>query len=66
MEASLNVVCLMLVYRCYLLDEFDRIKAFVELSAFGDAEAIAQAQQDDRLARKVFEVWRGREMIYRN
>ena len=66
MEASLNVVCLMLVYRCYLLDEFDRIKAFVELSAFGDAEAIAQAQQDDRLARKVFEMWRGREMIYRN
>ena len=56
----------MLIYRCYLLDEFDRIKAFVELSALADTEAIAQAQKDPRLARKVFEVWRGREMIYRN
>ena len=56
----------MLIYRCYLLDEFDRIKAFVQLSAFGDAEAIAQAEQDPRLARRVFEVWRGREMIYRS
>ena len=66
MEANLNVVSLMLVYRCYLLDEFDRIKAFVELSALGDAEAIALAQRDPRLGRGVFEVWRGREMIHRN
>ena len=56
----------MQTFHCYVLDEFDRIKAFVELSAFNDAEAIAQAEQDPRLARRAFEVWRGREMIYRN
>jgi hypothetical protein len=56
----------MLTYRCYLLDESGRIKDFVAVSAFGDAEAIAQAQGDPRLTQRVFEVWRGREMIYRN
>ena len=65
-HAALDAERIMQTFRCYVLDEFDRIKAFVELSAVSDAEAIAQAERDPRLARKVFEVWRGREVIYRN
>jgi len=39
------------LYRCYLLDESDRIKSFFELQALSDAEAIAQAQQRAQGAR---------------
>jgi len=54
----------MLTYRCYLLDESGGIKNFVEVYAFGDAEAITEAQRHPLLASRVFEVWRGLEMIY--
>ena len=56
----------MLSYRCYLLDERDRIKSFIEMRAFSDEEAIAQARRYARLARSPFELWCGREMICRN
>jgi len=53
------------LYRCYLLDESDRIKSFFELQALSDAEAIAQAQQRAQGARMPFELWLGRELICR-
>ena len=54
----------MLTYRCNILDESGGIKNFVEVYAFGDAEAITEAQRHPLLASRVFEVWRGLEMIY--
>ena len=38
----------MLTYRCYLLDGSDRIKSFIEVRAFSDAEAIAAANAIQR------------------
>ena len=55
----------MLLYRCYLMDESDRITSFIELQAISDAEAILQATRYAQLARKPFELWRGREMVSR-
>ena len=56
----------MLTYRCYLLDESGGIKDFVEVSAFDDSDAIKEVRQNSHLASRMFEVWRGVEMIYRN
>jgi hypothetical protein len=53
------------LYRCYLLDESERITSFVELQAFSDEEATAQARRHAQLLRKPFELWRGKEMIFR-
>jgi len=50
----------MLTYRCYLLDGSDRIKSFIEVRAFSDAEAIAYARQHAQVHRSPFELWRGR------
>jgi hypothetical protein len=53
----------MLTYRCYLLDGSDRIKSFIEVRAFSDAEAIAYARQHAQVHRSPFELWRGRQLI---
>ena len=55
----------MLTYRCYLLDESDRINSFIEVRSFSDTDATAQAQRHGQLAREPFELWRGRELICR-
>jgi hypothetical protein len=55
----------MMSYRCYLLDERDRIKSFIELQALSDAEAATQARHYAKLARRPFELWRGHELICR-
>lgn len=52
-------------YRCYLLDDSDRISSFVELQALSDADAILQARRYAHLVRKAFELWRGRQVICR-
>lgn len=56
----------MSTYRCYLLDELDCIKSFVELRALSDSGATAKAQRYAQWARRPFELWRGRDMIYRS
>ena len=53
----------MVLYRCYLMDESDRINSFIELQAVSDAEAILQATRYAQLARKPFELWCGREVV---
>jgi hypothetical protein len=54
----------MRTYRCYFLDDSDRIKSFVELHAPSDEKAIAQARRRGRASGRPVEVWRGNEMIY--
>jgi len=56
----------MLVYRCYLLDADDHIKSFKEVQAFSDAEATALARQHAQEAKMPFELWRGRQIVYRS
>jgi hypothetical protein len=56
----------MLVYRCYLLDESDRIRSFIEVQASTDADAVVQARRLGRFVGTSFELWRGREMICRD
>ena len=56
----------MLAYRCYFLDERDRIRSFVELQAPSDAVATALAKNHPKHARRPFELWRGRVMICRS
>ena len=53
-------------YRMYLLDESDHIKSFVELWAISDSDAIEHAKRYGRFQRRPVEVWRGREMIFRD
>ena len=53
-------------YRCYLLDDADRIKSFVELQASSDEEAIAQCKQHGKVSGKPVEIWRGNNMLYRD
>ncbi len=55
----------MLSYRCYLLDENDRINSYIQVRALCDAEATILARQFAQLARRPFELWRGRELICR-
>jgi hypothetical protein len=47
----------MLLYRCYLLDESDRIRNFVEIQALTDTEATSQARMQLASRCNVFELW---------
>ena len=54
----------MLYYRCYVLDDADRITSFTELVCCSNEDAIEEAKRYAKLIGKRVEVWRGREMIY--
>jgi hypothetical protein len=55
----------MLLYRCYLFDNFDRIRDFVEIRARSDPEAAAHARRHVGSGGKAFELWRGKNFICR-
>jgi hypothetical protein len=52
-------------YRCYLLDDFDRITSFIALKTASDADAITLAKRYAAFNRKPFELWRGRQVVCR-
>jgi len=62
-EHAGRTLVFMLSYRCYLLDQSDRITSYIALRAISDADAIVEARQYARLARKPFELWRGPQLI---
>lgn len=64
-EARANSTTPTQTYRCYLLDESDRIRSFVEVVAPSDAQAVLQAKRCAKDARRPFELWRGHKIICR-
>jgi hypothetical protein len=55
----------MVVYRCYFIDESDRIRSFVEIVALTDSDATSQARMHARSRNKAFELWRGAKFVCR-
>jgi len=52
-----------MTYRCYLLDERDRISSVFEIRASSNADAIQQARSYAHEAREPFELWHGHALI---
>jgi hypothetical protein len=64
-EHAGRTLVFMLSYRCYLLDQSDRITSYIALRAISDADAIGKPGNMRDWPASPFELWRGPQLICR-